>query len=223
MCWKDRPKQSKKIKIKPIRNKHVLTNTQLLSYHFSHLGVNVFVATCQTPTCFEFSTRVLAPLPCSTGNADKRAIIVLLFRVPHELLTFWRTWQGSLFLFFYLTPHFDKWPTTSSERGQRRPADSTISLSRGGANWANTARKWAQTLCPFIYSWIQISPTRSELIYTRETFGEDFLLLKISLQSNRKSSGCGVSSCVPAERMSWWQRGYMNGCLAQPKKYGFSC
>lgn len=134
MCWKDRPKQSKKVKIKPIRNKHVLTNTQPLSYHFSHLGVNVFVATCQTPTCFEFSTRVLAPLPCSTGNADKRAIIVLLFRVPHELLTFWRTWQGSLFLFlfFYLTPHFDKWPTTSSERGQRRPADSTISLSRGG-------------------------------------------------------------------------------------------
>lgn len=33
---------------------HVLTNTQPLSYHFSHLGVNAFVATCQTPTCFEF-------------------------------------------------------------------------------------------------------------------------------------------------------------------------
>lgn len=203
----------------------MLTNTQPLSYHFSHLGVNVFVATCQTPTCFEFSTRVLAPLPRSTGNADKRAIIVLLFRVPHELLTFWRTWQGSLFLFlfFYLTPILISGQLRAQKEvnaGQRtQPFPSHV----GGANWANAVRKWAQTFCPFIYSWIQISPTRSELIYTRETFGEDFLLLKISLQSNRKSSGCGVSSCVPAERMSWWQRGYMNGCLAQPKKYSFSC
>lgn len=117
--------QSRLIECKMVQ-KHVLTSTLPLSYHFSHLGVNVFVATCQTPTCFEFSTRVLAPLPHSAGNTDKRAIIVLLFRVPHELLTFWRAWQGSLFC--RLTPHFDdKWPTTSSERGQHRVTDSTIS------------------------------------------------------------------------------------------------
>lgn len=40
------------------------------------------------PLVLNFTTRVLAPLPRSTGNTDKRAIIVLLFRVPHELLTF---------------------------------------------------------------------------------------------------------------------------------------
>lgn len=116
-----------------MQQKHVLTSSQPLSYHFCHLGVNAFVATCQLPTCFEFTTRVLAPLPRSTSNTDKRAITVLLFGEPHQLLTFWRTWQGSLSSPLS-SPHFDdKWPTTSSERGQRRPTDSTTSPSyRGG-------------------------------------------------------------------------------------------
>lgn len=122
------------------RLQHVLTNTQPVSYHFSHLGVNAFVATCQTPTCFEFSTRVLALLPRSTSNTNKRAIIVLLFRVPHELLTFLE--DLARVPFFRLMPHFDgKWPTTSSERGQRRAADSTIFPSHRGANWANVSWK----------------------------------------------------------------------------------
>lgn len=86
-CDKTECKMVQKKK-KKNRLPHVLTNTQPLSYHFSHLGVNAFGATCQTPTCFDFTTRVLAPLPPSAGNMDKRAIIVLLFRVPHELLTF---------------------------------------------------------------------------------------------------------------------------------------
>lgn len=112
--------------------KHVLTSSQPLSYHFCHLGVNAFVATCQLPTCFEFTTRVLAPLPRSTSNMDKRAITVLLFGEPHQLLTFWRTWQGSLSSPLS-SPHFDdKRPTTSSERGQRRPTDSTTSPSYRG-------------------------------------------------------------------------------------------
>lgn len=33
---------------------------RVLTGCFSHLGVNVFAATCETPTCFEFTTRVLA-------------------------------------------------------------------------------------------------------------------------------------------------------------------
>lgn len=116
----------------------LLTNTQPLSYHFSHLGVNVFVATCQTPTCFEFSTRVLAPPPRSTGNTDKRAIIVLLFRVLHELLTFLEDLaRVPVFFFFFFSaspPILISGQLAARNGGQRRAVDSTISPSHGGAN-----------------------------------------------------------------------------------------
>lgn len=125
------------------RWKHVLTNTQQWSYHFSHLGVNAFVATCQTPTCFLLSTRVPESLPHSTGSVDKRAIIVLLFSCTSCQL---------FFIFYFLedlasVPLFgDKWPTTGSKWGQQRPIDSTIFSSRRGVNWAIRTGNQAQIL-----------------------------------------------------------------------------
>lgn len=156
---------------KTIRNKHVLTNTQPLSYHFSHLGVNVFVATCQTPTCFEFSTRVLAPLPRSTGNADKRAIIVLLFRVPRELLTFLEDLARVPFFFLHLTPHFHKWPTTSLGKRSTEARRTQPFSSHAGVQIEQTLRGNELTCC--VHSCIlrfQMSLTWSELIYTQEAF-----------------------------------------------------
>ena len=183
------------------RLEHVLADTQPLSYHFSHLGVNAFVATCQTPTCFEFTTRVLAPLPRSTGNTDKRAITVLLFRVPHELLTFWRTWQGSLF-FFPLTPRFDdEWPTTSSERGQRRPADSTIFPSRRGANWANITLKWVQLLHPYICSQIQtdLMCRQLHLHAGNREVNNPFCWSILNVQQQKKLTPSGLFICAVRE------------------------
>jgi len=112
-CGKDKQPDAEvaQKEAQPCADQHTLP----LSYRFSHLGANVFVATCRTPTYLEFSTRVF---PHSSGKVDKRAITVLLFRAVRvaNLLFFLRTWQEPTF-FFSLSLSFhsqfgDKWPTT---------------------------------------------------------------------------------------------------------------